>query len=311
MPPGYNFNFDKMLVKPSAIMLILESRRSSFFTIGLAFDSLTYPFYVLDKVHDPFFEYCSGCVYRKKYEQGNALIGCPGGLAYLKNEGHVYSEFPVETISPDRKCQLYVEGKIRYVKHKEVVMPVKVPPFVLRVDKFSVNAHSIHYPYAFVLKPDPQTEDDYFKGAPFILGNVDSYGSVCLGDSMSGVSSTCTDLDKVVNAFFSFRRNNDYFNSTLAGDYRCIADYVRDLNAMATDAERADHISRFGNNIYSGFRSKWTNCSAEPEDKRFILPPNFKRIIVDQSQHVTLTDLNDNQFKLSGTLTNYTLEPVN
>jgi hypothetical protein len=303
-------NPQNMMVSPAAIMLVLEDPSSPYFAVGIAFDGMTYPFYLLDKVTDPWFEFCSGCEFRKEYEEGNQLVGCPGGLPYLKCNGRSVARIPVPVTSPRLECQKVQEGEIDFDTQREVLMPVKIPPFVIRYDVQGFGGRSIAAPYAFVLKPNPQTLSDYFYGAPFVLGNVDGYGSVCLGSTADNFDYYGKDVSPSVNAFFQFKRNNDYFASTLGRDYKSIAEYARNLNSFETDACRANHIAKYCKSGYFEFKRRWISYDPIPENKCFVLPPTFKKIEVQRGQVVILTDLNDRQFKLNGTLEDYTLEPV-
>jgi hypothetical protein len=303
-------NPQNMMVSPAAIMLVLEDPSSPYFSVGIAFDGMTYPFYLLDKVTDPWFEFCSGCEFRKEYEEGNQLTGCPGGLPYLKSAGWTSTRRPVPVTSINLECQRVREGEINFDTQREVLMPVKIPPFLIRYDFQGLGGRSIAAPFAFVLKPNPQTLSDYFYGAPFVLGNVDGYGSVCLGSTVNNFNRYSKDVSPSVNAFFQFKRNNDYFASTLGRSYRSIAEYAHDLNAFSTDEERANHIAKYCKSGYFEFKRRWISYNPMPENKYFVLPPTFKKIEVQRDQVVILTDLNDRQFKLNGTLEDYTLEPV-
>jgi hypothetical protein len=310
-----DFNLNSLMVKPAAISVVRENSYYDRFSLGLIFEPMVYVFSVLENCNDPYFTHCRKCKYHQRYLKKHKTAICPGGIVYLKNASTRADTLPTNQDNNtyirqmSKLCRKGFEEGTSLDIQKRVTVPLYMPPFVLSCYKWSYDSHGITTPGAYVLKPNPQEFSDYFKAAPFVFGNVDYEGKVCLGSSAYNVDSSSSDFGEIVNLFFTFQRNNDYFGDALQDNFGSLAGFIGSINSQPNDAERAELISQYGGSSYRGFRQNWHSCEVDPPGCRYIFPPNFNSVYMRDSD-LFLIDFAGVHFKVNGLENEYTLEQV-
>lgn len=281
-----HLNLDKHLIPPAAIYLWWEG--GVYFTYGCAYESTTWPFWLLDKLTNPYFKYCQDCRYNQLY-QSNHPSGCPGGHYYLSgtnlDQARVIETAGGRKYVPEvqRNCIKVNLGEISYdpynLLHK-VQLPVPIPTFAVMSEYYGRTGNQCS---AWVLQgEDENGHHDLWKGSPFILGNVAADGYCCLGSASYKVRDY--QYDTLINAFLTFERNNDYLG-TYRDKYKTLAEFGRALMFCESNLQRLELINSLSNDRYRYFRRDICkyNLPDYHRGNRFILPPIYEKIEFNES----------------------------
>lgn len=282
-------NISGMEPKPSVIYL---AHRGSNYATGLGFAGHSHMMTLLDRDSAPWFTHCQGCEFNKIYQRtGNSQVGCPGGIRYLMSQDYSDTtrlQTGSRIVTETHRCRKIIRGDFSFEPYAEAPFLVHLPDYIL-INRYGYDRDTYNL-RAYLAKPDAESIDDLYKGIAFIFGNVNEYGSVCLGSS--GNDLTWYDWPEIQNAFLNFSRNNDwteYWRSSRNPELQTLVDYAARMNV-----EGAGFVNKF----QSSYRKDWRKTVLQYDytwTNQWVFPyqDNYKEILfatLSEKFSIQLTD---------------------